>query len=263
MIIAIGLSCNFKTIIMKTSFLVLLLFVFGVIHAQDTIKSPVIDSVKLHSQIFSLSPISKKIDKVNGLVLGVGHVENKHISSQVINGVNIEANPAPAVGALMGFMSLMYLPEIIKNNKRTHYVRNSEEDYKIKNMSYTPELKLNGLNISSGCFFTTTSMNGLNISAGNKFKDFNGLSVTVLGTIADHQNGLSVGVYNANNNLSGSTIGVYNQSYQLSGLHIGVFNQTRINKGLQVGVFNKSNSKGFQLGIWNVNNKRSMPFLNW
>lgn len=263
MIIAIGLSCNFKTIIMKTSFLMLLLFVFEGMHAQDTIKTHAIDSVKLHSQIFSLSPISKKVDKVNGLVLGVGHVENKHINAQTINGVNIEANPAPAVGALMGFMSLMYLPEIIKNNKKSNHLRNSEEDYKIKNRSYTPELKLNGLNISSGCFFTTTSMNGLNISAGNKFRDFNGLSVTVLGTIADHQNGLSVGIYNANNDLSGSTIGIYNQSYQLTGLHIGVFNQTRINRGVQVGVFNKSNSKGFQLGIWNVNNKRSMPFLNW
>lgn len=263
MIIAIRLPCNFKTIIMKTSFLVLLLFVFGVIRAQDISKIQVIDSVKQHSQIFSLSPISKKVDKVNGLVLGVGHVENRHISSQVINGLNIEANPAPAVGALMGFMSLMYLPEIIKNNKKSNHIRNSEEDYKIKNMSYTPELKLNGLNISSGCFFTTTSMNGLNISAGNKFRNFNGLSVTVLGTITDHQNGLLVGIYNANNDLSGSTIGVYNQSYQLSGLHIGVFNQTRINRGLQVGVFNKSNSKGFQLGIWNVNSKRSMPFLNW
>jgi hypothetical protein len=139
----------------------------------------------------------------------------------------------------------------------------TDEDFKIKNMSYSSDLKLNGLNISTGCFFTTTSMNGLNISAGNKFKYFNGLSVTVLGTIADHQNGLAIGVYNANNDLAGSTVGVYNQSYQLSGLHLGIFNQTRINRGLQIGVLNKSNSKGFQLGLWNVNNKRSMPFLNW
>lgn len=248
---------------MKTSFLVLLLFVFGIIRAQDTTRVRGLDSVKQHSQIFSLSPISKKVNQVNGLVLGVGHLENRHINSQIINGINIEANPAPAVGALMGFMSLMYLPEIIKNNKKVGHVRSSEEDYKIRNMSYRPELKLNGLNISSGCFFTTTSMNGLNISAGNKFKNFNGLSVTVLGTIADDQNGLSVGVYNANNDLAGSTIGIYNQSYQLTGLHIGIFNQTRINKGLQIGVFNKSNSRGFQLGVWNVNNKRAMPFLNW
>lgn len=248
---------------MKTSFLVFLLFAFGIINAQDTIKIQTIDSVEQHSQIFSLSPISKKTDKVNGLVLGVGHVENRRISSQTINGMNIEANPAPAAGALYVFMSLMYIEEIIENHKKNSVVKTTEEDYKIKNMNYTPELKLNGLNISSGCFFTTTSMNGLNISAGNKFNDFSGLSVTALGTIADHQNGLSVGIYNGNNDLVGASIGIYNQSYQLSGLHLGIFNQTRINRGLQIGVLNKSNSKGFQLGLWNINNKRSMPFLNW
>jgi hypothetical protein len=261
-IIAIGLPRNFKVMIMKTPFLAVLSFAFGCSYAQNSILVKN-DSVVLHSQIFSLSPISKKVNEVNGLVFGIGHIENKKIEYQTINGLNIEANPAPAAGAFYAFMSLMYIDEIIKNNKTKALAKTTDEDFKIKNTSYAPHLKLNGLNVSSGCFFKATTMNGLNISAGNKFNDFNGLSITVLGTIADHQNGLSVGVYNANNNLAGSTIGVYNQSYQLSGLHVGVFNQTRINKGLQIGVFNKSNSKGFQLGLWNVNNKRSMPFLNW
>lgn len=248
---------------MKTSFVTILIFVFGFAFSQDTIRETTVDSIRKHSQVFSLSPISKKVDKVNGLVLGVGHVENRHIAHQTINGINVEANPAPVAGAFMAFMSLVYLPEIIKNNKKSDSIKNTEDYYKIKNLNYSPYLRLNGLNVSSGCFFTTTSMNGLNISAGNKFNNFNGLSITVLGTIADHQNGLSVGIYNGNNDLFGSTIGIYNQSYQLNGLHLGVFNQTRINKGLQIGVLNKSNSKGFQLGLWNINNKRSMPFLNW
>ncbi|WP_337968330.1 hypothetical protein [uncultured Flavobacterium sp.] len=247
---------------MKTSILVILSFVFGCSYAQNSVLIEK-DSVELHSQIFSLSPMSKKVDKVNGLVFGIGHVENKRVANQTINGLNVEANPAPIAGAFLAFMSLMYLPESIKNNKKVDSIKNTEAYYKIKNMNYSPDLKLNGLNISTGCFFTTTSMNGLNVSAGNKFKNFNGLSVTVLGTIADHQNGLSVGIYNANNSLAGSTVGIYNQSYQLTGLHLGIFNQTRINRGLQIGVFNKSNSKGFQLGLWNINNKRSMPFLNW
>jgi hypothetical protein len=245
---------------MKASVLVILSFVFGCAYGQNSVLIEN-DSIPLHSQIFSLSPMSKKVDKVNGLVLGVGHVENKHVTNQTINGVNVEANPAPLAGAFIAFMSLVYLPEIIKNNKKSDSIRNTEEYYKIKN--YSPHLRLNGLNVSTGCFFTTTSMNGINISAGNKFNNFNGLSVTVLGTISDHQNGLSIGIYNANNDLSGSTIGIYNQSYQLSGLHLGIFNQTRINRGVQIGVLNKSNSKGFQLGLWNINNKRSMPFLNW
>jgi hypothetical protein len=247
---------------MKTSFLVILSFVFGCSYGQNSILIQN-DSVAVHSQAFSLSPISKKVDKVNGLVLGLGHVENKKIECQTINGINIEANPAPVVGALYAFMYLMHIDEIIKNNKMRDILKTAEENHKIKNMNYTPHLKLNGLNISSGCFFTTTSMNGLNISAGNKFNDFNGFSVTVLGTIADNQNGISIGIYNVNNDLIGSTVGVYNQSYELKGLHLGVFNQAQINKGLQIGVFNKSNSKGLQLGLWNINNKRSMPFLNW
>ncbi len=246
---------------MKTSFL--LFFVFGCINAQDTIKVPVYESVETHSQIFSLSPISKKVDKVNGLVFGVGHIENKRIANQTINGLNIEANPAPAVGALIGFIAIMHLPDIIKNNKMPDSIRNTEDYYRIRNLNHTPHLKLNGLNISSGCFFTTTSMNGLNISAGNKFNDFNGISIAALGTIADNQNGISIGIYNGNNNLIGSTIGIFNQSYNLKGLHLGIINQTRNNHGLQVGIFNKSNSKGFQIGIWNINNKRSMPFINW
>jgi hypothetical protein len=246
---------------MKTYFLVFLFLLFQGIYAQDTIQT--FDSLKKHSQIFSLSPISKKVDKVNGLVFGIGHVNNKNTASQRINGINVEANPAPAAGVLIAFVGLMNITDIIGNNKRKDSIRNIQQDYKIKNMAHTPFLKLNGINISSGCFFTTTSMNGLNISAGNKFNDFNGLSVTVLGTIADNQNGISIGIYNANNNLTGSTFGIYNQSYELKGLHLGVFNQTLINRGLQIGVFNKSNSKGLQIGVWNVNNKRSMPFLNW
>ncbi|MBS7252901.1 LA_2272 family surface repeat-containing protein [Flavobacterium branchiicola] len=246
---------------MKISVLIAVSFVFGCSYSQNSvlIKN---DSVPLHSQIFSLSPMSKKVDKVNGLVLGFGHVENRNVDRQTINGLNIEANPAPAVGALLAFVSIFYLPEIIERNE-IRIVKTIEKEYKIKNWDYTPDLKLNGLNISSGCFFTKTSMNGLNISAGNKFNNFNGLSVTVLGTISDHQNGLSIGVFNANNEMTGSTIGVYNQSYKLKGLHIGIFNQALINRGVQVGIFNKSSSKGLQLGLWNSNNKRSMPFLNW
>ena len=243
---------------MKTKILALIILFSIKGFSQDSLKIP-----QLRSQLFSLSPISKKVNEVNGLVFGIGHIDNKRISSQKINGINIEANPAPVAGAFMAFLSVMYLPEIIQKNKASDSLKNTEEYYKIKNMKSTPHLKLNGLNVSSGCFFTTTSMNGLNVSAGNKFKDFNGISITALGTIADNQNGFSVGIYNANNNLTGSTVGVYNQSYDLKGVHVGLINRTRKNNGLQIGVFNQSNSKGFQLGVWNVNNKRSLPFLNW
>ncbi|GGE99560.1 LA_2272 family surface repeat-containing protein [Flavobacterium limi] len=241
---------------MKKIFCLLLLTGTAKIQAQEIIP----DSIQKHIQIFSLAPISKKVDKVNGLVFGLGHIENKNIERQTINGINIEVNPAPAAGVLYAFIVIMNFDRVIGNDK-IKVIKRNEEDYIIRNTS--PALILNGLNISSGFFFTSTNMNGLNVSVGNKFNNFNGLSVTALGTIAGHQNGLSIGVYNANNDLRGLTIGVYNQSYQLKGLHLGLFNQVGINKGVQIGVLNKSNSKGFQLGLWNINNKRSMPFLNW
>lgn len=215
-----------------------------------------------HTQIFSLSPISKKVDKVNGLVFGVGHFENKLIQNQTINGLNIEANPAPIAGVFIGFISLIYLPEIIKHKswKSTDTINNG---FKIRNWEYSPKLKINGLNLSTGCFFVPTDMNGLNISLGNKFNKFNGLSIAPLGTISDVQNGISIGVINANNNLNGATIGLFNQSYELRGIQIGFFNRVHKNKGLQLGVFNRSYSRGFQFGIWNKNSKHSFPLINW
>ena len=248
---------------MKTNILCLLILCQFSGFAQDTIPSVVIDSVQTHSQFFAISPMSRKIYKVNGLAFGLGHVENKRIANQTINGFNLEVNPAPILGAAVVFVGIMHLPDIIKNNRIPDSLMKKEDYYVIKNRNHTPHLRINGLNVSSGCFFTTTSMNGINISLANKFNDFNGLSIVPLGMIADKQSGLSVGLFNANNVLKGSTIGVLNQSYDLKGVHLGVFNLTRNNHGVQIGVFNRSNSKGLQVGVWNINNKRSMPFINW
>ncbi len=244
---------------MKTRILLLVMIFSLKGFSQDSLAVP-----ELRSQVFSLSPISKKVDEVNGLVFGVGHVENRKVTSQTINGANIEANPAPIAGAFVAFLAILNLPEIFKNNKYQDSIdENSEEYLKIKNWDYTPHLKINGLNLSTGCFFTTTSMNGLNISVANKFKDFNGVSITPLGTISDRHNGVAIGIYNANNNLAGLSIGIFNQSQNVKGLHLGILNRAKNNHGLQIGVFNKSNSKGLQIGVWNVNGKRSLPFLNW
>ena len=244
---------------MKTTILLFAMLIPFLGFTQDSLKvnNP-------HNQIFSLSPISKKVDKVNGLVIGVGHVENRNTTKQTINGINLEANPAPVVGAFLAFILIPYLPIIYENIKEeSNLKKQSGTDLVIQNWNYNPDLKINGLNISSGCFFTTTNMNGLNISSANKFKNFSGLTICPLGTIADNLNGLSVGLINANNNLKGISIGIYNQSHDLYGLQIGLFNISKKNKGLQIGVVNKSSSNGFQFGIWNKNNRRSFPLINW
>lgn len=243
---------------MKNHFLTLLLLALSTnCFSQDSIRY-----IKTHSQIFSLSPISKEVNKVNGLAFGVGHVENKNVENQTVNGLNLEVNPAPIAGAFMGFIIIPYLPKIIKNNAKKHDTIN-DNNFVIKNWNYTPNLKINGLNLSTGCFFTTTNMNGLNLSLGNKFKNFNGISITPLGTISDKLNGISIGIINSNADLKGVSFGLYNQTNQLKGSQIGIVNQVQNSKGIQLGVFNKSYSRGFQLGIWNKNKDRYFPFLNW
>jgi hypothetical protein len=242
---------------MKKLFLMLLVALSTNCFSQDSIAY-----VNTHAQIFSLSPISKEVDSVNGVVFGLGHLDKKNIKNQTINGLNLEANPAPLAGALATIMLIPYLPKIMKDNAKKHDTIN-DNNFVIKNWNYTPNLKINGLNLSTGCFFTTTSMNGLNISLGNKFKNFNGLSITPLGTIADKLNGVSIGVINLNTDLKGVSFGLYNQTNELKGFQIGIVNQVQNRKGIQIGIFNKSYSRGFQLGIWNTNKDRSFPFLNW
>ena len=244
---------------MKTKFLSLLMIISLNSFSQEYSMKDT-----LRTQVFSLSPISKNVDKVNGLVFGLGHLDNKHVSVQIINGLNIEANPAPIAGTFIAFLGIIYLPEIIKNSNEEFRLKKLKGDQlKIKDFDAVSNLKLNGINLSTGCFLTNTSMNGLNISLGNKFKKFNGLSIAPLGTISTIQNGVSIGLINANNNLNGISVGVYNQSFNLKGLQLGICNISKSNNGIQIGIFNKSYSKGFQLGLWNKNLKRSLPILNW
>lgn len=269
---------------MKTKILLLLILTSKLTFAQDTIAKAKADTaryvnpnrievfywIKKKKQVFAITPLSKRIEKVNGLALGFGHVDNRFAKGQTINGLNVEVNPAPIPAAFIAFLTIMYLPETIGNigKPKPKKVGDSlvyvKEDYLIiKNWDNISTLKVNGINISSGCFFTNTNMNGLNISFANKFKNFNGISIAALGTMSDKQIGFSLGLINANNDLNGFVVGLYNQSYKLDGLQVGLVNKAGTNHGLQVGLINSSRSKGFQIGVWNKNAKRSLPILNW
>jgi len=241
---------------MKTKFLLLLVLVTNFISAQDSIPIPTCESIKTHSQIFSLSPISKKVDKVNGLVFGVGHYQNRHVEKQTINGINIDVNPI----ALGIPIFIIYLPEMIEKGT---FLSKIESGSIVKIDANYPRIQMNGLNVSSGCFFTNSSINGLNISLLNRFNKMNGISVAPVGTQANMMNGFSVGIYNGFNHCNGFSIGLLNESMQLKGIQLGIYNSAHSLKGIQIGVFNMSRKSGLQLGIWNVNNKRSMPFINW
>ncbi len=234
---------------MKSRILLLLILTTKITFAQDTInqqnpfRKEVFYWIKEKKQVFAITPMSKRIEEVNGLAFGLGHVDNKLVEKQTVNGLNVEVNPVPIVGGFMAFMYLMYLPEVIQKKhhaKADGKTQTVEHSYIIKDFDTSTYLKINGLSISSGFFCTNTSMNGLNISFGNKFKNFNGLSVAPLGTIADRQIGVSVGLINANNDLNGFVVGAYNQSFKLDGLQIGLVNQTMNNHGMQIGLFNRS-----------------------
>ncbi len=242
---------------MKTTFLLLLVFTTHLISAQDSIPIPTLDTIETHSQIFSLSPISKKVDKVNGLVFGVGHYENRNIESQTINGINIDVNP---IGLGIPFFVLAAGDAI---TKKGNFIRSDHPNLIVEIESEFPQLKVNGFNLSAGCFFTNTSLNGLNISLFNRFKTFNGVSITPLGTQADLLNGVTVGLYSGANTCNGLNICLLNETIQLKGLQIGIYNYAQQVSGLQIGLFNVSRKRGLQIGVWNVNSKRSMPFINW
>ena len=118
--------------------------------AQDSLT---ISKIKLKSQIFSLSPISKKVDVVNGLAFGVGHYDDKNIVDQTINGVNVEASP---IG--LAFPFLLFLS----------FDKRFDRDAFTDGFDSGTTIKVNGINISSGGFLTNAQMNGINISTLKK-----------------------------------------------------------------------------------------------
>jgi len=241
---------------MKKLIFMLWVFTTHFISAQDSIPVPAEEVIETHSQIFSLSPISKKVDKVNGFVFGVGHYENSYIKNQTINGINVDVNP---IGLGIPFF-ILAATDITKKGSIT---RSDQPNLIVEIESKFPQLKVNGINLSAGCFFTNSTLNGLNISLLNRFKTLNGFSITPLGTQANLLNGVTIGLYSGANTCNGINVCLLNETIQLNGLQIGIYNYAKQINGLQIGLFNVSKNRGFQIGVWNVNNKRSMPFINW
>lgn len=198
------------------------------------------DSIK----IFSLTPMSKRVEKVNGFALGFGHFENKNVDCQTINGLNIEASPislllisfginVPFEGIFVGIND-----NIISN---TAFFDDDTKTY----------IKINGLNISSGGFVGGAEMNGLNICIVSGMNKMNGLSLNGAILNTKEFNGVSIS-------------GIANLTNYGNGLQMGLSNVSRNHNGIQVGLFNHSkNLRGLQFGLWNTNGKRKLPLVNW
>jgi hypothetical protein len=231
---------------MKNKVLKLLLMIVTIkSFGQDTIVGK-----KCHSQIFSLSPISKKVDKVNGLVFGVGHFENKNIKSQTVNGINLEASP---LGLSIPFVLL--------------YSLDDKFDFKtFLDDCNASKVKVNGLNLSSGGFTSNAEVNGLNISSLTRINKMNGISVSGFFTGSTKTNGILIsGYYNYSEKLNGLSIAVINKSIDFNGMQIGLYNSCENQMtGIQIGLVNISNkTKGLQIGLLNRNKKRTLPIINF
>lgn len=192
----------------------------------------------LHSQIFSLTPIAKNVNKVNGMAFGLGHGFDGQ-KEAVINGFNLEVNP------VFPLVLLFMDPDRVANK--------------------IPKMKHNGLQIAVGGFSGQVAHNGLAISVYSITYFDNGVSVTGLYNVSKKLNGLHIaGLTNSTDEAGGLLIAAINSADVLKGVQIGVYNKSLNMAGVQIGLFNKTDKiKGLQIGLWNINRKRSLPFINW
>lgn len=210
-----------------------LLVVFFTVYGQKT------DSI-VNTRVFSMTPIPNRIDKVNGLAVGLGHYSFKNkVKMHIVNGLNVEINP---------FSPLIVLFQDVD------YVSND-----------TISVVLNGLHISTGGFSGGAVLNGMGISLYNIGIKSNGFTVNGLYSATKQLHGLHIsGICNKAEAATGVLIAAVNYTGSSKGFFIGAFNRTGDLKGLQIGIVNISQkTKGIQIGLWNKNNKRSLPFINW
>jgi len=205
----------------------------------------------LKATFFSLTPRNHKVDKVNGMALGVGLDVFEAGTLKTVNGLNVELNP-------LGILYFMFANP--------------------SGFSEEANATINGLHISTGNI-NNTQTNGLAISFLNIGHASNGISLNGFSTHVTQLNGLHIsGFFNSSKLAKGCFISLFNASESCNGFQSGLFNHSTIFKGVQIGVVNGSENtvgvqiglfnlskkhKGLQIGFWNINNKRSMPFINW
>lgn len=227
------------------------ILVFGYSMAFQTISK---DTLK--TRIFSISPSKKGIDKVNGLVFGLGLTFDKGVDFRIVNGINLEINPLSPLFMVFADPSRHGFYEVYSTT-------------------------LNGINISTGNYsstncvaingFSTTwyndsySVNGISANGFyNYATKLNGIHISFASNYSKKASGIFLSISNNSEKINGLQIGVFNDALVENGIQIGLYNKTDLFRGVQIGFFNKTKSvKGLQLGFWNSNAKRSLPFLNF
>ncbi len=191
------------------------------------------------TKIFSLSPMSIETVKVNGLVIGLGHLDDATLIQRV-NGINIDL-------FVLSPMVLLYAdPSRIEEEPTT--------------------LISHGMNLGLGGFIQRGTVHrGVSVSMYNFGKELDGFSVQVAYASASRLRGLHIsGIGNFSERFNGVALGMYNKSAYTEGIQLGLVNRSRQMKGLQIGLFNVSETvTGLQVGLWNKNARRSFPFINF
>lgn len=221
---------------MKTKLLLLSIIFSTILFGQDSIQIE-----KNETRFIAFTPLSKKIDKVNGLAIGVGmdDILLPNSPKKIINGLNVDINP-------LGFLLFCFY-----------------DTSKIQNT--TDVLQQNGLNISLAGPLRNQSNNGINLSMYNYGSRMTGISLTAISNDVDELHGVSFGTFgNSAKKGRGVSISALNDINAFKGLQLGIVNQSENMKGIQIGLINK-NTKGrnFQIGFWNKNAKRTLPIINF
>lgn len=195
------------------------------------------------TKVFSLSPLTRDTEKVNGLVIGIGHFQEPDII-QTINGVNLDIMP---LSPLVTFLAVMY-------GRPFEY--NEKENLK---------LVANGLNLAIAGYLEGVAHNGVSIAMYNAGYASNGLGIHASFNSTKYLNGVHIaGFGNSSKTSNGLNIAFYNGSQTMNGVQIGLINSSSNHTGLQIGLFNRTNAlKGLQLGFINTNGKRTLPFINF
>ena len=219
---------------MKAKFLIVLVFGLSLAAiAQDTAHQPV-------TRIFSFSPMPRKTDKVNGVVVGITHNRFNDLNKPLaINGLNLEINPLTP-------LILLFLDPELARDDRVFLVHN-------------------GLHISTGGYAGSITQNGLGISVYNIVAASNGVSVAGVYNVTDTLNGLHIsGLFLSAKRARGLLIAPINKVEDGKGLQVGLYNKAGAFTGVQIGLFNQTGrTKGLQIGLWNKNTRRSLPFINF
>lgn len=219
---------------MKKLFLITGIFLLsGILYSQD--------APEIKTRWVSLTPLSERVQEVNGLAVGLGGslADRNTQRTQTINGLNLDVNP-------VGLLIWMFFDPAKEKNEHTF-------------------LTVNGITLSGAGYGRNVDQNGLSVSVYNYGRKVNGFLVSGLSTSIDKGNGIVIsGLMNGVDDMRGVSISVFNGSEKMKGLQLGLINKAEEMRGVQVGVVNSSKKmKGLQIGIWNKNAKRSLPIINF